>query len=70
MNSLFVIHPNKYRGSWVFDDAAVGLDREPFVAGADDIMERLWPGNLGCGGEGTSASPAACSGDRGRGGYE
>ena len=47
MNSLFVIHPYKYRGSWVFDDAAVGLDREPFVAGADDIIERLTSGIQG-----------------------
>ena len=40
-NSLFVIHPYKYYGSWVFDDPAVGLIREPFVMGADVIIERF-----------------------------
>jgi hypothetical protein len=41
MNSVFVIHPYKYYGGWVFDDPAVGLVREAFVAGADDVIERL-----------------------------
>ena len=29
---------------WVFDDPAVGLVREPFVAGADVIIDRLTAG--------------------------
>ena len=33
MNSLIVIVPYKYEGLWVFDDAAVGLSKEPFIAG-------------------------------------
>jgi len=33
MNSLMVIVPYKYEGLWVFDDAAVGLSKEPFIAG-------------------------------------
>ena len=41
MNSLGVIAPYKYEGMWVFDDPAVGLVREPFVAGADLIIDRL-----------------------------
>jgi hypothetical protein len=41
MNSLGVIFPYKYEGMWVFDDPAVGLMREPFVAGADLIIDRL-----------------------------
>ncbi len=41
MNALVVIHPYKYEGMWVFDDASVGLVQEPFVAGADTIIDRL-----------------------------
>ena len=41
MNSIRVIHPYKYEGVWVFDDERVGLIQEPFVAGADDIIEML-----------------------------
>jgi len=26
---------------WVFDDARVGLDKEPFVSGADDMIDVL-----------------------------
>ena len=33
-NSIFVIKPYKWNGMWVFDDERVGLDKEPFVAGA------------------------------------
>lgn len=41
MNSLFVIAPYKYYGSWVFDDERVGLYREPFIAGIDTMIDRL-----------------------------
>jgi hypothetical protein len=34
-----VIYPYKYRGQWVFDDADTGLVKEPFVAGADVIID-------------------------------
>ncbi len=44
MNSLGVIFPYKYKGMLVFDDPAVGLVREPFVAGADVIIDRLSAG--------------------------
>jgi hypothetical protein len=41
MNSLFAIAPYKYEGFWVFDDPSVGLRQEPFVSGADDIIDIL-----------------------------
>jgi len=41
MNSLIAIFPYRYRGFWVFDDLAVGLIQEPFVAGEDVIIDRL-----------------------------
>ena len=39
-NSIFVIKPYKWEGTWVFDDPAVGLTREPFVAGVPALIER------------------------------
>jgi hypothetical protein len=36
-----MIHPYSHEGMWVFDDAAVGLVQEPFVSGADLIIDRL-----------------------------
>ena len=41
MNSLIAIHPYKTQGMWVFDDAAVGLREEPFVSGADTIIDHM-----------------------------
>lgn len=41
MNSLFVIAPYKFQGMWVFDDPGVGLRQEPFVSGADQIIDVL-----------------------------
>ena len=41
MNQIFIIHPYFYNGSWVFDDAEVGLRREPFVSGIPEIIENL-----------------------------
>ena len=41
MNSIMVIHPYKYERMWVFDDEKVNLVQEPFVAGADKIIDRL-----------------------------
>jgi Family of unknown function (DUF6717) len=41
MNSILVIHPYKYGGVWVFDDPQAGLVQEPFVAGADTILDRM-----------------------------
>ena len=44
MNSILAIHPYKWNGLWVFDDPKVGLVREPFVAGADVIIDLLVAG--------------------------
>ncbi len=41
MNSIFIIAPYRYEGSWVFDDARVGLVREPFVSGADTLIDMM-----------------------------
>ena len=41
MNSMLVIHPYRCEGMWVFDDAKAGLAQEPFVSGADTIIDRL-----------------------------
>jgi hypothetical protein len=40
-NFLQVLRPYKHQGSWVFDDDSVGLTREPFVLGIDEMIERL-----------------------------
>lgn len=39
MNSIFVIKPYLWQGMWVFDDPNVDLVREPFVAGADTMID-------------------------------
>lgn len=41
MNSLFVIAPYKHEGLWVFDDPAVGLVKEPFIAGIDTMIDKM-----------------------------
>ncbi len=41
MNALRVIHPYKYEGIWVFDDEKAGLVQEPFVSGADTVIDRM-----------------------------
>lgn len=38
-NSISVIKPYRWEGIWVFDDPAVGLVKEPFVAGADTMID-------------------------------
>ena len=44
MNAIRAIHPFRYEGLWVFDDETVGLRQEPFVSGADGILDRLTTG--------------------------
>lgn len=41
MNALRVIHPYCCEGMWVFDDERAGLVREPFVSGADTVIDRM-----------------------------
>ena len=44
-NSISTIHARNESGEWVFDDKAKGLQREPFVAGADTMIEELSNGS-------------------------
>jgi len=41
MNAIRILCPYRFAGQWVFDDPAVNLAREPFVAGIDKILDRL-----------------------------
>jgi len=41
MNSINVIAPYRYLDMWVFDDPSVGLSAEPFVGGADTMIDRV-----------------------------
>ena len=40
-NSIFVIQPYWYADTWVFDDPAVGLSKEPFVSGIPQMIDAL-----------------------------
>jgi len=40
-NSIIVIAPYRYAGTWVFDDPRVGLVREPFVSGIPELIDKL-----------------------------
>ena len=40
-NSILVIRPYWHSGTWVFDDPAVGLTREPFVSGVPEMIDQL-----------------------------
>jgi predicted DNA-binding transcriptional regulator YafY len=40
-NVINVIQPYWHAGMWVFDDPRVGLSREPFVGGADTMIDRV-----------------------------
>jgi hypothetical protein len=44
MNEINVIAPYKYLDMWVFDDPKVGLVQEPFVGGADTIIDHMVQG--------------------------
>lgn len=39
--SVNIIFPYKYSGMWVFDDDEVGLKQEPFVEGADTMIDTM-----------------------------
>ena len=41
MNAINVIRPYKCEEMWVFDDEGGGLRQQPFVAGADTMIDRL-----------------------------
>ena len=40
VNAIMVIYPYKHEGMWVFDDERTCLVREPFISGADTIIDR------------------------------
>lgn len=40
-NSILIIAPYRYQGTWVFDDDSVGLVREPFVSGVPEMIDVL-----------------------------
>lgn len=40
-NSIGLIAPYRYAGTWVFDDPAAGLVREPFVGGVPEMIDVL-----------------------------
>ena len=40
-NSIYTMRVYYDEGSWVFDNPSVGLYREPFVAGADEIFDEI-----------------------------
>jgi hypothetical protein len=44
MNAISVLFPYKHEGMWVFDDPDVGLRKEPFVLGIDEMITRLVAG--------------------------
>lgn len=44
MNAISILLPYKYSGQWVFDDESRGLNREPFVCGIDQMLDRLVAG--------------------------
>ncbi len=44
MSDVHAIAPYKDMGLWVFDDPRVGLEREPFVSGADTMIDRAVAG--------------------------
>jgi hypothetical protein len=44
VNEIVVIAPYKYLGMWVFDDERVGLVQEPFVGGADTMIDTITAG--------------------------
>jgi len=40
-DGVLVLEPYRQNGAWVFDDPAVGLKGEPFVAGVTEMIDRL-----------------------------
>ena len=40
-NAIQVINPYRWEGLWVFDDPRTDLVREPFIEGADAIIDRV-----------------------------
>ena len=47
MNTIKVIAPYKYHGTWVFDDPRLGLVQEPLISGANTLIDRAVANILG-----------------------
>jgi len=47
LRTINVIAPYRIHGSWVFDDPRVGLVQEPFISGADTLIDRAVANILG-----------------------
>ena len=43
MNTMQVLAPYRYEGTWVFDDESKGLEKEPFVLGIPQIIDSFVP---------------------------
>ena len=43
-NAIVMVVPYRYGGTWVFDDPAAGLVREPFVGGVPEMIDVLVAG--------------------------
>jgi len=41
MNAINAVFPYQHNGMWVFDDESVGLRQEPFVSGADEVIDLM-----------------------------
>lgn len=44
MNSVLTLRPYRHNSTWVFDDPAAGLVREPFVEGIPAMIDRMVEG--------------------------
>ena len=40
-NAMMILFPYKHENAWVFDDSTYNLMREPFVFGADTMIDKL-----------------------------
>ena len=40
-NSIYTMRVYRHESAWVFDNPSVGLIKEPFVAGADEIFDEI-----------------------------
>jgi Family of unknown function (DUF6717) len=41
---ILIVDPYRFQDAWVFDDAVTGLQKEPFVSGVTEMIDRLVAG--------------------------
>ena len=46
-NSIHTMHVYRHHNIWVFDNPSVGLVKEPFVAGADEVFDYIAKAHCG-----------------------